>query len=246
MKGISVLLVLLAAGMLVFGCTYSAQSSANYSTGGPNETAGASASGGTQSPSGGASSGATQPSGTTSGGSNPPLTGTDATGAGTPAGTEPAITPSPELSGKVYSDLIGSGAASRCTVSYTSEADGVAVLNLYFDGKNNMRMEQQTKYADCPSAVMVYKGDSSGNGMLYLSCPGHNEEALGVKFATHEQCEWQTMEIEKQWGGIGTSSLGIGNGYMTPSLEYLPSPVYSCQSWALDSSKFETPGFVCD
>jgi len=229
MKGIMVILVLLAAGMLVFGCTYSAQSSANYSTGGSNET-----------------SGATQPSGAASGGSNPPPTGSNATGSGTPAATEPAITPSPELSGKDYSDLVGMGSASRCAVAYTDDTGNPATLDIYFSGNNKMRMEQQTKFADCPSAVMVYKGDSSGNGMLYLTCPGHEEEALGLKFATHEVCQWQTMEIEQQWGGIGTSSLGIGGGYMTPSLEYLTEPVYSCQSWTLDASKFETPGFVCD
>lgn len=243
MKGISAILVLLAAGMLVFGCTYSTQNSVNYSAGNSNDSAGAS--GGTQNPSGGANSGAAQPSGT-SGGTGPSTAGAGTSGTGTPAATEPGNTPSPDLSGKIYSDLIGSGTASQCTVSYTSEADGAVVLKIYFDGKNNMRIEQPTGYPDCPSAVMVYKGDSSGNGMLYLSCPGHNEEALGQKFGTHEQCVWQTMEIEEQWGGIGTSSRGIENGYSTPSLEYLPSPVYNCQSWTLDNSKFDTSGFVCD
>ena len=242
MKGILAMLAFLAMGMLFFGCTYSSESSANYSAGG---SANVSASGGPQNQPGNASSGATEPSGTSSGNGSAGAAGSGAGTAGSAGGE--VLPASGDLSGKNYSDLIGTGTSSQCTVTYTDETAGAVTLDLYFNGKGSMRIEQHdTGYSDCPYALMVYKGDSSGNGMLYLTCPGHEDEALGQDFMTDTACDWQSMEISSEYGGIGSSGLGIGNGYMSPSLNFLPSPVYSCKPWTLDGSKFETPGTVCD
>jgi hypothetical protein len=239
MKGITVILVLLATGMLVFGCTYSTQNSVNYSAGG--NATGAGSSGGSQGPAGSGTGAAGGASDASSG-------GTDTGGSGDTAQAEPQTAESAaiDMAGKDYSDLIGTGSGSQCTVAYKSETGAPEELTLYFDGKHNIRMEQDTGYSDCPESVMVYKGDPMGNGRLYVTCPGHEEEALGQKFATHEVCEWQSMEIEEQWGGIGSASRGLESGYSTPMLEYLQEPAYSCTEWAVDSSKFGTPGFVCD
>lgn len=241
MKGFVLILACLASGMLLFGCTYSAESSVNNSASG---SADAPASGGSQNPSGGASSGASPPSGT--GGNTQPATGGSGSGGTAPPEPQAGGSAAIDMSGKGYSDLVGVGSGSRCAVSYKSETGAPLELALYFDGKHNIRMEQETGYSDCPEAVVVYKGDSSGNGMLYTTCPGHEEEALGQMFGTHEQCYWKAMDIEEQWGGIGTSSLGLEDGYSTPMIEYLDSPQYGCQSWTPEPSKFETPGFVCD
>jgi hypothetical protein len=231
MKANMILMIMAAAMVLAAGCTSSTEYSANYSaegSAGNASSAGAHGGAGSSEPAAaggnGSSSGTTQPEG---GQGAAPQTGQ-------------------ELSGKSYSDLIGAGSASMCDVTYTSETGGTAKLKLYFSGAYQMRMEQDTGYADCPTAVGVYQGDSAGNGKLYVSCPGHEEEALGQKFGTHEQCMWKSMDIEEQWGGIGTSSMGLQNGYSTPMIEYLDSPQYSCRTWTLDASKFEASGYVCD
>ncbi len=229
MKSFTVLLAVAAIGLLIAGCTTTVEYSANASANGSEGGAGGA---GTQ-------GGAAQPAGT--GGAAAP-----GEADGQETGTPPADEPAQGISGKTYSDLLGSGSGSQCTVSYKDENGAAASLKLYFDGQNSLRMEQGTAYADCPLAVMVYRGDSSGNGMLYLTCPNHEEEALGTEFGTHEPCDWQSMDVEIEWGGIGTSSRGLENGYSSPMLEYLDSPEYTCQPWATDASLFETPGYVCD
>ncbi|MCI0504396.1 hypothetical protein L0Y65_06870 [Candidatus Micrarchaeota archaeon] len=244
MKGFFSILVFLGIGMLFFGCTASTEYSADFSAG--DNATGAGTSGGAQEPAGNGTGAADSAPGASSGTGGAPATGGSGSGEEQPAEPSPADSAAIDMSGKDYSDLIGGGSGSRCTVSYKPETGAPEMLTLYFDGKHNIRMEQETGYSDCPQAVIVYRGDSSGNGMLYLTCPGHNEEALGQKFGSHEQCEWQSMEIEEQWGGIGTASRGLESGYSTPMLEYLSEPSYSCTDWAVDSSKFGTPGFVCD
>ncbi|HSB46936.1 MAG TPA: hypothetical protein VLD37_02910 [Candidatus Bilamarchaeum sp.] len=217
MKGILVLLVL---GMLVFGCTYSG--SANYSAG-----ANVSAGNDTAKPAP----------------SNPPV---NASGSETRPAGEPSPPPSGELSGKNYSDLILAGKPSQCTLDFMDAADAKISMKLYFDGKGAMRMEQpDTGFANCPSAAIVFKGDSAGNGIMYVSCPG-DDDALGTEFGTHEKCDWQSMEIESDFGGIGSASRGIEGGYNTPMINYAVDPVYDCKSWTMDSSKFQVPGKVCN
>ncbi len=232
MKTNFILILMAAAIILAAGCTASTEYSANYSA---NGSAGNATDGGAQAGAGQAEPAAGSANASGSGASEQPQ-----------GGQEAAPQAGQELSGKTYSDLIGAGSASMCDVSYKSETGGSAKLRLYFSGDYKMRMEQETGYSDCPNVVGIYQGDSSGNGMFYVGCPGHEGEALGQKFGTHEQCYWKSMEIEEQWGGMGTSSRGLQNGYSTPMIEYLDSPQYSCKTWTLDASKFETTGFVCD
>ncbi len=247
MRHIAIIVSMLVVAMLAFGCTYSTQSSVNYST---NGSANMPAYNGTQGPATPAGEGGPQSSGTPTGGSQPSGSsgGTPATPpaeTGTTSGTGTAS--SSELSGANYSSLLGAGTSSECTLTYSEEPGGpVKTLQLFFDGNWNMRMEQATAYPDCPLAATVYKGDSSGNGMLYLTCPDHAGEALGEDFMSDTPCDWQSMTIEEQYGSIGGASLGIGNGYMTPPLAYVTDPAYSCRQWTLDSTKFDTAGFVCD
>jgi len=232
MKPMHIILAILAAGMLTAGCTGTSEYSANISASG--NAGGNAATGGAQG-SGGPGDAATQP--------EAPATGNDSGAADADDGQSGAA--GEKFSDKDYSELLNSGTASMCTVSYKDENGGAASLDMYFNGKGAMRIEQATGFSDCPLAAMVYKGDSSGNGILYVACPGHEEEALGTKFGTHEQCMWKSMKIEQEWGGIGTSSMGLEGGYSTPTVEYLDSPRYSCGQWTPDESKFNVSGFVC-
>ncbi len=246
MKSVLLMVALLAIGLSISGCTYHADynytgnvsvgNASNASVPHPNATP----------PSGGqpaAPSGGTQPAENNTG---------VAGGSGTqPSPPENATQPSggnaspsgPDLTGKTYRDLINSGSPSQCSMSYQSES-GKMDLSLYFDGNGRMRIEQPaTGASDCPSAVLVFRGDASGNGTLYFNCPG-TPDALGHDFKTDNACAWDSMEISTDYGGIGGASIGLSN-YSSPSLEYVQSPVYECRGWSLDPTKFDTPGFVC-
>ncbi len=238
MKSIYVLTVLIVMGLALFGCTYSAQ----YNLG--NNTTNASQPTGAQPQAGAAPSGPAQPSGNAAdngtGNSQSPGTAQNAT---QPAGAA-STPPGTDLSGKTYSDLINSGTPSQCTLTMTNSSGGTVTLSLFFDGQGSMRMEQaDTGSTTCPSAALVFKGDSEGNGTLYLSCPG-NATALGTDFSTDAQCDWNAWNISSTYGGIGSSTMGI-NDYQSPMIGSEPASGYDCQPWVYDSSKFDTPGQVC-
>ncbi len=229
-------LALLATGMLLLGCTYSANYSYNTSmNASANKTPAQNASNGAgpQAP-----SNAGQPSN-----ENAPTANETA-----PPSSEPVTPPAApgDLTGKNYTDLLLSGYASQCTTTLHI-LDKDTSLKLYFDGKGNMTyIEGATGLKECPSANMVYKGDLANGGMLYATCPGH-ESFLGSDFKTDSPCAWRSMNISAEFGGIGSSSLGFGTEnetYSTPLIDWASS--FSCQPWNVDSSKFDVKGFVCD
>lgn len=232
-------LALIATGLLLLGCTYSANyaynGSMNAST---NKTP--TASGGNAQGTGSNASAPEAGQGTSNGGSNP---------SGTTNQTAPPSNPPAapgDLNGKNYTDLLLSGFASQCTTTLKLEEKTIS-LKLYFDGKGNMTYEEaDTGLKECPSAAMVYKGDLANGGKLYATCPGH-QAFLGSDFKTDSPCAWRSMDISAEYGGIGSSSLGFGSEnetYSTPPIDW--APAFSCQPWALDRSKFDIKGFVCD
>ncbi len=232
-------LALLATGMLLLGCTYSANYSYNGTVGSANKTP----------PAQGTANETTAP-----GGNAPPAQGTANETSNPPTTNETAAPSNPvsppaapgDLSGKNYTDLLLSGFASQCT-STLHILDKDTNLKLYFDGKGNMTyLEGATGLKECPSAIMVYKGDLANGGMLYATCPGH-ESFLGSDFKTDTACAWRSMNISAEYGGIGSSSLGFGTEnetYSTPLIDWATS--FDCQPWTPDGSKFDVKGFVCD
>lgn len=246
------LLAILVIAMFVFGCTSSGNYSANYSTGNTSNTTTPPAPSVSQNTSATTPTGTSQPTGTPSSGTTPsgtsPSVSNATSGTGAGAGTQtsgPTTPPSADLSGKNYSGLINTGTPSQCTLTYSPSSGGQIKLNLYFDGRGSMRMEQpNTGLSDCPSTVLVFKGDSTGNGTLFFTCP-ENKSMLGTDFNTDAACDWTTMGISTEYGGIGESTIGAGD-YSSPMIGDEPASEYICQPWTLDSSKFSTPGFVCN
>ncbi len=227
MKSMLAMAALLA--ILLSGCTYSSQYNVSA---GNNSTVSASQPSAPVPEQPAANGTAPQPSG-----SGSPQDTTQPAGA-------PSTPPGTDLSGKTFSDLINSGYPSRCSLAFQNSSGGAVSLELFFDGKGSMRMEQaSTGSVTCPAAALVFKGDSEGNGTLYLSCPG-DASALGKDFSTDTPCAWNAWNISSTYGGVGSATMGI-NDYQSPMIGDEPASDYSCQPWTLDSTKFDTPGFAC-
>jgi hypothetical protein len=246
---IFMILALLASGLLIFGCTYSANYEANGSVNastGPsaNESANMPSVNGTPGPEmNGSEGGMPQPSGGAA-----PEPSADSGSAMPEPDTGVSGGAQADLSGKTVDDLLELGTASQCTVTLQEDTK-TRNLKLYFDGKGSLREEEaDTGDAACPSNVVVYTGGSE-NGTLYTTCPGHTD-VLGTKFGTHEQCEWRSMEVSAEWGGPGSAVLGFltsdTESFDTPYLNSADASAYDCQPWTADPSKFEVRGFVCD
>jgi len=152
-----------------------------------------------------------------------------------------------DRSGLAYAGLLSLGNVSRCDVTLHS-LEGDRQLLMLMDGKGMLRIDEaQTGSAECSHLVVVFKVDSEENGMLYTKCQG-SPDALGTEFGTHERCDWISMDVEAQWGGVGSTVRGIqlpdGSNIGTPFLDQLSD--YSCSAWDVDASQFDTSGYVCD
>jgi hypothetical protein len=239
-----VLVALLATGLLIFGCTYSANYNYNASA---NGSAAMNESGSV--PSEPSMNETAPPMNESSPAMNtteqPAMNESGAMPSENATGGE--AMPSGDVTGKTYEDLLMGGVPAKCTLTVHEDA-GDRNLVLYFDGNGNMTADEaSTGLADCPSAVMVYKGDIANGGKLYASCPGHTD-MLGKDFETDNPCAWHSMDVLAEYGGLGSSSLGFGfenESYSTPSLDSAQASDYSCQPWTVDASKFDLNGFVC-
>jgi hypothetical protein len=222
-----ILLALSAIGLLTLGCTYSAE----YGAEGVEETQ-TPGSGQTGSPSAQAAAEADPQAPS----DQPVLNQQDAP-------SDDGI----DRSGMAYDDLLMLGSGSRCDVVLHSE-EGDRRLDMLFDGEGMMRIDEDaTGNPFCPHLLVIFNVDSKENGFQYVNCPGY-PDAIGTEFGTDTKCDWQSMEVEAEWGGVGSTIRGL----LLPDDSRLDTPYldqtsdYSCSAWNVDASQFEVPGYICD
>ncbi len=148
------------------------------------------------------------------------------------------------FSNVTFTNLLLSGSPTQCSVSYARGKKSIA-LNMFFDGNGSIRVEEpNTGSSDCPSALLIYKGDIANGGTFYLSCPGNNA-ILGTDFMHgNAPCDWDSMDVSAKYGSIGNAMMGFGS-YGSPALGGAAASDYICQPWTSDSSKFTVAGHVC-
>jgi hypothetical protein len=221
MRG-NIFVILIIAGLLLFGCTgpsappAGGQGGAANATGGAmnqtqqqaqgqaqeqtqgqaQEQAGAGASGGT------GSSGETGGSGSSQGGS----------------GTE-------DLAGQTFEALAGLGVPLVCDISVTSEGK-TTNMKVYMKGSDEVRSEFSTDTAECPKMISIMKGNS-----YYSSCES-GEIMPG--------CKWMQVDFDPETAG---TTSGAGE---PPDYTDVPPAKINCVPWVYDASKFAVSGKVCN
>jgi hypothetical protein len=229
MRGATIV-VLLAIGLLVFGCTgpqaqANTSGSAGANTGGNGAMANESGSA-----MGGEGQGMVNESGNAMGGEGQGMNGSGTATGGTTTGGS-AGTGGNDYAGLDYAALLALGVPLQCDVTTTASGK-TTQMKMYVNSQGVVRVEVPDDTSGlCDSNVMVMKDKK-----LYMGCMGSQ---------VVQGCDWLEFAAsanESAGAGAGSS----GSGYSAPNLNDSSATDFNCQPWVLDASKFDTPGKVCN
>jgi hypothetical protein len=225
MRGANILVVLLAVGMLIFGCTSpSPPAKANQSGGegpaappsGANDAAGGNAgAAGAGSSDAGASGGA----GSAGAGTGDAGSGNGGTGGN---GGNGGSSSSDDLAGMGYEALAALGVPLECDITVNS-----TTMKIYMKGSEEVRADVpiSAQGSTCRMMASIVKGKD-----YYAGC---------TDGTLYPGCAWLKMSENTSSAGAGASPAEA------PEYDTVPPADISCKPWVYDASKFATPGKIC-
>jgi hypothetical protein len=215
------ILVLIAIGMLVFGCS-------GLPGGGPTggETGGVTGGnplgGGTGAAGGTSGTGAT---GGETGGTDGQQDGGQTGGAGD------------DFAGKTYAELMGLGIPMQCDITITGE-ESTMKYTMYTNGAGDVRSETHNtdSGSTCTTIVTIMKGDKA-----YVGCDGGSMFPDTGEDNPFAGCEWMELDLNES-----TTSVTASIDDNAPDYTSAPPEQINCVPWVPDSSKFATPSNACN
>ncbi len=131
-----------------------------------------------------------------------------------------------DLAGKTYEALAAMGVPLQCQMSAAAEG-GTFTAKVYMKGSSEVRSEGTAPEGECPKTVTIIKGNK-----YYVACEGAQ---------IMEGCDWMEFTFDD------SEAADTGGGsFEAPDYSDVPPAQISCQPWIYDSSKFQTPGNVCN
>lgn len=219
MRGANIVLVMLAVGLLVFGCTSPTPPAKPGESGGDGTAAPPSGGGQGVPPSGSgtgdSSQGGTQPGdGTVPEGDQSQGEAPDEGSGGGQGGDD--------LAGMGYGALAAMGVPLECDITVNS-----TTMKVYMKGSGEVRSEFTISGSGstCRKMVSVMKGDD-----YYSGCSD------GTLFPG---CDWLHTTAQDSGGDAGQASAE------PPDYDSIPPMDIDCRPWVYDASKFATPGKAC-
>lgn len=144
-------------------------------------------------------------------------------------------TPSNDLSGLTYNQLLGRGVPLECDIVSQTQT-GTVTMKLYYDGSSKTRVEFEssatTGRESCQRMAVVGQNRNSAtigciSGQAYIP-----------------NCDWLMMEFNQSDVEDVEQTYATPSG--TPDYTSLPPTSYNCRPWIVDQNKFATPGRVCN
>lgn len=214
----TLIVLLLAFGLVIFGCVSNSPSAPPTQ---PSGSSNPSPSSGTPSSDSGA---------TGSNPSSPPSSPPAVNPAPAPAPSPAPSSGGPNLNGLGYAQLSALGIPLECNIRSTYSGR-TTNIHVYINGAHQARSEIGTMEGSRCSFVGVLKDNK-----MYLGCSSGSYI---------QNCDWLQIDIDPSaFNQSGSTPTNPG----TSSMNYndVPPADIQCNPWVLDTSKFDTPGRICN
>ncbi|MBN1169700.1 hypothetical protein JXA56_01625 [Candidatus Micrarchaeota archaeon] len=143
---------------------------------------------------------------------------------------EPVQESKDDLIGKNFVGLAALGVPLECDITVALDGQ-MTKTKLYMQGESQIRSEMDIEeQSGCTKFIYIFK-----NKKAYMGCEDGNIFGDAEMF---EGCNWIEFSTEE--------SDSSGYSASTPDFQSVPSTNINCVPWLYDSSKFDTPGKVCN